>query len=237
MSNLGRILSNLLIVVAGLLVGVGVLAVAGVLLVSSDLSWLPDLGPKPNQRQARFAARFYRQRDAAAASEDIGPISCVLTPWSGPSPNDDPAPDLRLELANTSAAPVRLWYTTGVECHVTFLVYHEPRFVYGSFCLGTLSPAPAKFNAKTNRPEPLPPVMTLEPEETYATGIHLRDLRNGCSGPSGPGNFRLEAVFLYEDIEGYPAAGQRFIARSQPVEIVVGKLDDDKRPSWRLRQP
>jgi hypothetical protein len=239
MSNLRRILSNLLAVVAGLSVAVCILTVAGVLLMSADLSWLPAvrLVPQQDERQARFAARFQRQQEAAVADEDVGPVRCVLTPWNGPAPNDDPAPDLRLELTNTATESVCLWYTSGAECHVTFLIYREPHAICGSFCYGTLSPLPVGFNAKTNRPEPLPPVLTLQAGETYSAGVRLLDLRNGCSGPGAAGAFQLEAVFLYEDIEGYPVAGQRFVARSQSVGIVVGKSEDETRLSWRLHRP
>jgi hypothetical protein len=237
MSALRRKLSLLLQVAAVLLLAAGILAVAGAALMSSDLSWLPNitLNSKRDEWQARFAARFRRQRDAAAASDDVGPLRCGLRRWNEPPLNDDPAPDLLLELTNISEESVRLWYLSGAECHVTFVVLSEGRSINGSFCYGIRSVLPVGCNPKTHWPEPLPPVLSLHPGETYATGIHLHDLRNGCSGPTTPGVYQVEAVLLYEDIEGFPEAGQRYRARSQPVAIeLVGRMQDG-RCAWQLR--
>jgi len=175
----------------GLGVGVGVLLTAGVLAVVwsylTTSSSLPSLGffalgPKPDAWQVQFAARFFRQQDAAAVQEDLGPVRCRLAPWQGVAEGNEPPPDLRLELTNTSTDPVQLWYVTAPHCHVTFLVREEAGGVLGSFCFGNYWHATVGGDPATGRPKPLPPVLTLQPGETYEAGIRLSDLRNGCSG-------------------------------------------------------
>ena len=109
MSELRRKLSNLLGVAVGFMLAAGVLGVIWCHLVTSDLSWLPNFNftSKREQLLRRHASRFQRQRDAAAVEKDVGPLRCTLTPWTGPALDADSAPDLRLELTNTSDEAVR----------------------------------------------------------------------------------------------------------------------------------
>src|SRR5581483_848338 len=141
------------------------------------------------------------------------------------------------ELANTSTEAVRLWYLTGAECHITFLLRHKEHGICGSITYGNRPHPPVVLNRKTGRPEPLPAVLTLQPGDTYSVGIYLHDLRDGCSGPGAPGSYLLQAVFLYEDIEGFPQSGQRYAARSTSVAIDVRSRLNDGRLDWHVALP
>jgi hypothetical protein len=75
----------------------------------------------------------------------------------------------------------------------------------------------------------------LQPGETYAAGISLPDLRNNFSWPSRPADYQLEAVFLYDDLNGFPEADQHYVARSRPVAIRLVALEGGGRAGWFLR--
>jgi hypothetical protein len=237
MSDIHRKLSSLLQTAVVLLLAAGVFAVVCLYLGTSDIP-LPAafiMGRKQDPWQMRYAARFNRHADAAAVRSDTGPLRCRLVTWTGPAQDGGVAPDVRLELTNVSAEPVLLWYASGLECHVTLVVRREGDMVVGSFCLGYLASLPASFDSKTGRPQPLPPVLTLLPGETYSSGIRLQDVGNHSSGPSMPADYELEAVFLYEDLNGFPAADQHFVARSRPVAIRLVQVEGRGWPAWVLR--
>jgi hypothetical protein len=78
------------------------------------------------------------------------------------------------------------------------------------------------------------PTLTLQPCETYSTGIYLTTLRDYLPVP--PGDYTVEAVFVYSDLGGLPDGEQRYVARSEGVWIVV-EPDDDKHPVWQLARP
>jgi hypothetical protein len=89
------------------------------------------------------------------------------------------------------------------------------------------------------RPSPPLPTHTLQPGETYTAGIYFRNLADCCHPrPERLSTYRVEAVFVYSDLGGWPAANQDYVARSGTVEIEVGEPDaDDKKPVWRLHRP
>jgi hypothetical protein len=110
---------------------------------------------------------------------------------------------------------------------------HPDGKTVASFQWGTLSSQAVGIEA-AGRPTTLPP-LTLKPGETYTAGIWLTCLRDGCLGrPEKPGVYRVEAVFVYSDLGGWPAPDQDVVARSGAVEVVI-EPDDDMKTSWRLR--
>lgn len=232
MCDLRRVLSNLLAVVVGVVVAFGVLA--AVLLVFAEhsrpmlrrLIWEsdPDGGRTPQQAFDRFR----REQEDIAGAADRGPIRCRLEPWTE---DGEHPPNLKLSLTNASTEPVTLWYHTWLHAHVTFLVRNKDRKAVASFHWGTLSSLAVGVDPQTGRPSTPVPTRTLKPGETYTAGIYLSSLRDYLDVP--PGVYRLEAVFMYGDLGGWPAADQDFVARSGTVEIAV-EQDDDKKPVWRL---
>jgi hypothetical protein len=48
--------------------------------------------------------------------------------------------------------------------------------------------------------------------------------------------YRIEAVFVYSDLGGWPESDQDFVARSEPVKIEVGdRQPGDRFRAWRRR--
>jgi hypothetical protein len=186
----------------------------------------PNVGPPPEAFD-----RFRRQQDALANGADVGPIRCSLTPW--PDRAGDHPPDLRLELSNSSDSPVTIWYTTWPHSHVTVLVRDEARKIVEQFHWGSLSSVAVGID-DAGRPTTKLPTRTLQSGETYTAGIYLSTLRDYLD--VSPSRYRLEAVFVYDDLGGWPELGQHFVARSGAVGVEVGERDagDTKRP-WRLR--
>ncbi len=235
MSDTHRKLSLFSQVAVGVLLAVGLLAVA--LLIAGEhfrplwLRFISESDPEAGRPPPEAFERFRREQEDIANAGDRGPIRCRLVPW--PEDGEHP-PDLRLELVNTSAEPVTLWYYTWPHAHVTFLVRDPHSKPVASFHWGTLSSTAVGID-DAGRPTTKLPTRTLKPGEKYTAGIWLSSLRDYLEVPS-PGVYRVEAVFVYGDLGGWPALDQDFVARSQGVEIVVGAPDgQDKKPSWRLR--
>jgi hypothetical protein len=231
MSDTPHKLSTLLQVIVGLLLAVVLLAVALLSLRDHLRPWflrvISDQKPVPETPPAQFE-RFRREQQDIAGAGNRGPILCSLSPWSE---GGEHPPDLRLALTNTFAEPVTLWYHTWLHAHVTFLVRDQDGKAVASFHWGTLSSLAVGVDPQTGRPSTPVPTRTLKPGETYTAGIHLSSLRDYLSVP--PGRYRVEAVFVYGDMGGWPAPDQDFVARSEGVEIAV-EQDDDKKPVWRL---
>jgi hypothetical protein len=186
----------------------------------------PNVGPPSEAFE-----RFRRQQDDLAHGADVGPIRCTLVPW--PDRDGEHPPDLRLELTNVSGGPVTIWYTTWPHAHVTFLVRDEDGKIVEQFQWGSLSSVAVGID-DAGRPTTKLPTLTVQPGEAHTAGIYLSTLRDYLDVPAG--RYRLEAVFVYGDLGGWPDGEERFIARSGPVEIEVGKSGaGGKKPSWRLR--
>ena len=202
--------------------------------LQSLFHWPLFASSKPAEEPPAVAfERFRREQQDIADGAERGPIRSTVTPWSdrgGQHP-----PDLLLSLTNTSSEPVTLWYTTWPHCHVTFVVRDEDEKIVASFHWGTLSSQAVSVDSQGKLVTPLP-TLTLKPGETYTAGVWLSTLSDCCQPrPERPGVYSVEAVFVYSDLSGWPQPDQDFVARSEPVEIVVGKPDGDKKPSWRLR--
>ena len=63
-------------------------------------------------------------------------------------------------------------------------------------------------------------VKTFGPGEIVSLPVILCDIRN-FDGSVGGGTYSLEAVFLYESIDGFPEPGQSMLARSRPIRVKV----------------
>jgi len=233
MSDTRRKLSTLLQVVVGLVLAVAFLVVVWLTLrVPLQVLWFrfisesePTAGPPPEAFE-----RFRREQEDIAGAADRGPIHCRLEPWTE---GGEHPPDLKLSLTNTSAEPVTLWYYTWPHAHVTFLVRDEDEKGVASFHWGTLSSTAVGID-DAGRPTTKLPTLTLNPGETYTAGIWLSSLRDYID--VRPGHHRVEAVFDYSDLGGWPAANRDFVARSKPIEIEVsGPQSGDRFRAWRLR--
>jgi hypothetical protein len=231
MSQPRRILSNSLTVLAGVLTVAFVLLVA--LVVSGEylrplwqrFVWESDpYGARP---APEIFEQFRREQEAVAVGADQGPLRCALAPWDG----EDEHADLRLSLTNTSADQVTIWYHTWPHAHVTFLVRDLDGKAVASFLWGTLSSQAVGID-DAGRPTTKLPTLTLKPSEIYTAGIYLTSLRHYLDVP--PGDYTVEAAFVYHDLGGVPAPEQNFVAQSEAVKIVVGAADGDKKPSWRI---
>jgi hypothetical protein len=213
-----------------LLLAAGALAVAWLSLKPQLMPWLsrwasesdPDVGPPPEAFE-----RFRREQDDIARGGDRGPIRCTLAPW--PDRAGGHPPDLRLELINGSDEPVTIWYYTWPHAHVTFLVRDGAGKIIAQFHWGTLSSQLVTLDPATGRPAGPVPTKTLHPGEAYTAGIYLGTLRDYLDVP--PGRYRVEAVFVYDDLGGWPDGEQRFVARSGGVEVEVGVGESDGKVS------
>jgi hypothetical protein len=78
------------------------------------------------------------------------------------------------------------------------------------------------------------PRKSLQPGEAYTAGICLTTLRDYLDVP--PGRYRIEAVFQYGDLGGWPEDEQHFLARSGAVEIEAEESGAaGKKQAWRSR--
>jgi hypothetical protein len=127
---------------------------------------------------------------------------------------------------------VTIWYYTWPHAHVTFLVRDLDGKGVASFHWGTLSSQAVGIDT-TGQPTTKLPTLTLQPGETYTAGFWLTSLRDYLPVP--PGNYIVQAVFVYHDLGGLPAPEQRFVSQSQAVTVDVEEPKDDKKLSWRLR--
>jgi hypothetical protein len=234
MSQLRRILSNSLTVFAGVLTVAFVLLVA-LIIAGDDLRplWWRFISESDRDSarspQAMFD-RYRRQQQDIASGADRGPMRCTLEPWPGDNVEH---PDLRLSLTNTSAEPLAMWYYTWPHSHVNFLLRDPDGKPVASFHWGMLSSQAVGIDG-AGRPTTRLPTLTLQPGETYTAGFWLTSLRD--YRPVPPGNYIVEAVFVYHDLGGLPDGEQRYVARSEGVWIVV-EPEDDKYPVWQLARP
>jgi hypothetical protein len=210
--------------------------VGGILVLVLGLSALVaiHLGIRTHGRTTRSIRALPPRASGHRAGADRGPIRCTLEPW--PDGNGE-HPDLRLSLTNTSEEPVTLWYYTWPHAHVTFILRDDDdagKAVY-SFHWGSLSSLAVGVDPKTGRPTTRLPTRTLKTGETYTAGIYLSTLRDYRDVFSGL--YRIEAVFVYSDLGGWPAPNQDFVARSGTVGIAVTSWDRNngrEKNNWRI---
>ena len=174
------------------------------------------------------------RRDTVYDGKDQGPLRCRLTPWVKRLKGEG-APDLRLELTNTSQEPVTIWYTTYPHFQVTFLVRDEAGKILKEFFLERLSSLGGYGWDESGRLVNPPPILTLKPGQTYTASFYLSSLQEYLEAPRGPGRYQLEAVFAQRDFGGWPAPNQRILTRSEPVPIEVArKAPGALRATWKL---
>jgi hypothetical protein len=165
-----------------------------------------------------------------ASESDLGPLRCTLEPW--PDRTGEDPPDLRLQLTNTSERPVTIWYRTWPHAHVLFLFRDDAGRIVAQFHFGSLSSRAFQVDDAGRPTTPLP-TLRLEPGESYSAGIHLNTLADNLDVP--PGRCRVEAVFTYADLGGWPEPHQHFVARSGAVTVEVGESGPGaNKPVWRL---
>jgi hypothetical protein len=237
-SELRRKLFNLLHALAVLLLIAGVLAVVWLYVSPYAHPWflrfISEVEPIPPPPPEAIE-QFRKRQDDIGHGADRGPFRCTLSP--GTDAIGDHPPNLSFGLTNRSASPVTIWYTTWPHVHVTFLVRDQAGEPVASFRWGTLSSWLVRVDPETGQPTTRLPTQTWNPGETYTTMIPLQALREGCNGrPKNPGRYRIEAVFVYSDLGGWPAPNQDFVARSQSAEVEVrDPQSGDKFRAWRLR--
>jgi hypothetical protein len=222
--------------VRGLLCLAMLLLFAGVAGVLASRHFFPGRVVTPARNQTSWQdVRDHQREEAAHRGEEIGPICCRLTALP-PAEDGGQQPDLRLELMNVSEKPVSLWYSTWPYSHVTFVVLDGNGEIVGEFHYGSLSSQLVLINSATGRPDParLPPVLTLQPGETYSAALFSDVIGKYCDGPAVSGRYRLRAVFSYKDVGGFPSPNQRMLSRSNCLPVRIGARGDANQADWNL---
>lgn len=144
------------------------------------------------------------------SEEDTGSLRCRIRggDWLGVST------ELTVELKNESDQPVRLWeeHSRPGRGFIFLVRSRRTNKVTGVYTWWWLAP-------RVYRPGDTPPVFVLKPGGTYRERVPLDSIREDGKGSGLRGRIRLEAVFAYVDLYGYPEPNQEYFARSNAVDV------------------
>jgi hypothetical protein len=163
----------------------------------------------------------------------IWQLQCTLTPWPV-NAGGQPAPDLRFELTNTLGQQVRLRHVVQPHFQVTFQLRDANDAVVEVFYWGTLAlkKPVAEVSGKS---DDVDAVYTLNTGETYTTALYLSTLQEHFEVPTGPGLYKLEAIFDSVGHLGKEDLLQRFVGNTRPIQVdVAAKAPGESRGKWKL---
>jgi hypothetical protein len=186
-----------------------------------------------NAATAAPAARNPFSLQKARRGKGIWQVQCSLTPCPA-NAGGEPAPDLRFEVTNTLEQQVRLKHVVPPLFRVTFRLRDMNDNIIEMFYWGDLAlKNPAALDS--GKSDDIDAVFTLNAGKTYGEALYLSKLQQHFEVPTGPGRYKLEAIF---DSLGYLGAGdqlQRFVGNAQPIPVdVAAKNPGETRGKWKL---
>jgi hypothetical protein len=173
--------------------------------------------PEGGYADPEGGARWEQERCDAAAElcklDERGPVRCRLEYSDLDRDAKTGNSGLTIRLTNASDGPIDLWYQAyGLLAHVTFVLRDPDGWVVGTFCYSVLS------SRAMDRPDG---VVALEPGQSHDVSALLSIAAGRGYRKLKPGRYVLQAVFDYRDFNGYPVPGQRFVARSNRLPVLV----------------
>ncbi len=210
------------------------LILAMVLTSGFSASLVADVLAKTARSEYRHQEYVWLTRldKALHGGEECGPLRCRLS-LLPEGKDEDEGSQLQVELVNASDNPVPIWFAESPLEHVHYILRDRTGEVVGrASCTDRVaSYAPSSYGRLTDRrgwPLDRPPSsQSLRPGEVYSETVTLLDYCGFKGGQLGRGTYSLEAVFVYADVDGYPAANQWMVARSNPLTMRI-------RP-WQIR--